>query len=171
MKQSPNVFLIGGMGAGKTTIGRKLAAALHYQFYDIDKEIEFITGVDIAWIFEIEGESGFRARETAMLHKLCTQTGKVIATGGGSVLSLTNRELLKNNGTVVYLKTTIEHQLLRLYRDKQRPLLQVPDKELRLRELMLGREILYQETADLIVETDSRPINNVVQLILTKLRE
>lgn len=158
------------MGAGKTTIGRKLAHFLNYQFYDIDKEIEQATGVNISWIFEIEGEEGFRARETAMLNKLCALDKVVIATGGGSILNPDNRQLLKNNGTIIYLKTTVENQLLRLSRDKQRPLLQVSDREKKLEDLMANREKLYQETADWVIETDMRPLNNVVNLILKKLQ-
>lgn len=171
MNSLSNIFLIGGMGAGKTTIGRKLASLLNYQFYDSDKEIERLTGVNIAWIFEIEGEAGFRKREEEVIKKLSMQPKTILATGGGAILSSNTRAHLKKHGTVIYLKTTVEHQLQRLSRDKQRPLLQVPNRQDLLTELMIAREALYCDTAHFIVETDMKPLHNVVQHILKKLQQ
>lgn len=161
-----NIFLIGGMGAGKTTIGRKLAETLQYDFYDIDKEIEQITGVDIPWIFELEGESGFRQREHLMLKQLATKQHIILATGGGSILDPRNRELLMSRGLVIYLKTTVEHQINRLTHDKRRPLLQVKNRHEVLTDIMTQREQLYRSTADHIIETGAKPITKVISDIL-----
>lgn len=160
-----NIFLIGGMGAGKTTIGRKLAEMLDYEFYDSDREIEHATGVDIPWIFEIEGEAGFRRREHLIIKELTAKNRIVLATGGGTVISPLNRELLAANGVVIYLKTTVDHQLDRLARDKRRPLLQVENREEVLTNLMANRENLYMETADYVIETGEHPVSNVIKEI------
>ncbi|WP_026289616.1 shikimate kinase AroK [Thioalkalivibrio sulfidiphilus] len=165
MTQTGNIILIGPMGAGKSTIGRQLAAALHLPFRDSDKEIERRTGVDIPTIFEFEGEEGFRNRESAMLEELCTEQGIVLATGGGAVMRPQNRALLRDCGLVVYLKTSVKTQLRRTARDRNRPLLQTEDPRARLEELMRIRDPLYREIAELTVDTDRDSIRKVVQEI------
>lgn len=158
------------MGAGKTTIGRKLAELLGYPFFDSDKEIEQRAGVDIAWIFEVEGEPGFRLREHNVIKDLTEQNGIVLATGGGSILKPENRELLSARGTVVYLKTSREQQIHRISKDKRRPLLQVDDKAAALNKIMTQREPLYIDIADFAVETGSRSIQSVVSEIMRKMQ-
>lgn len=153
MINSRNVFLIGPMGAGKTTIGRKLASALGLSFYDTDEIITEKTGVDIATIFDIEGESGFRERESRILDELSQRNGVVIATGGGAILRPENRERLKNRGHVVYLTVPLELQLRRTRRDTQRPLLQTEDPRARLATLQQEREPLYRSIADIVIDT------------------
>ena len=157
------------MGAGKSTIGRLLAKELRMPFKDSDKEIEQRTGADIPWIFDVEGESGFREREQAMIAELCELDGVVLATGGGAVLRPANRACLKSGGHVIYLFTSIEQQLGRTSRDRNRPLLQTADPERVLVDLMAVRDPLYREIADLIIETDERPPRMVVQEILDHL--
>lgn len=164
-----NLILVGPMGAGKSTIGRLLAKELRVPFKDSDKEIEQRTGADIPWIFDVEGEQGFREREQAMIAELCALDGVVIATGGGAVLREANRISLRSGGQVVYLFTSIEQQLGRTSRDRNRPLLQTADPERVLVELMSIRDPLYREVADLIIETDERPPRMVVQEILERL--
>ena len=159
------------MGVGKTTIGRKLADLLGYPFYDSDLEVEERSGVDVAWIFEVEGETGFRQREYKIIQELSENSGIVLATGGGTVVTAENRTLLKSRGTVVYLKTSREQQLHRVSRDKRRPLLQVENKSHVLDKLMAQREPLYLELADLVVETGARSIQSVVNEIIRKLEE
>ena len=129
-----NVFLIGPMGAGKSTIGRLLAKELKYPFKDSDREIEVRTGADIPWIFDVEGEEGFRQREEAMIAELVHEDGIVLATGGGVVMRPANRAALKSGGLVVYLCTSVEQQLQRTAKDRQRPLLQTADPEAVLRD-------------------------------------
>lgn len=157
------------MGAGKSTIGRLLAKELRLPFKDSDKEIEQRTGADIPWIFDVEGEQGFREREQAIIAELCTLQGVVIATGGGAVLRAENRAFLRDGGQVIYLFTSIEQQLGRTSRDRNRPLLQVGNPETVLVDLMSVRDPLYREIADLIIETDERPPRVVVQEILERL--
>lgn len=166
-----NVFLIGPMGAGKSTIGRLLAKELKYPFKDSDREIEVRTGADIPWIFDVEGEEGFRQREEAMIAELVHEDGIVLATGGGVVMRPANRAALKSGGLVVYLRTSVEQQLQRTAKDRQRPLLQTADPEAVLRDLMAKRDPLYREIADLIIETDQRGPKVVVNAILSKLQE
>ncbi|WP_341709087.1 shikimate kinase AroK [Halopseudomonas sp.] len=166
-----NVFLIGPMGAGKSTIGRLLAKELKYPFKDSDREIEQRTGADIPWIFDVEGEEGFRQREEAMIAELVHEDGIVLATGGGVVMRPANREALKSGGLVVYLRTSVEQQLQRTAKDRQRPLLQTADPEAVLRDLMAKRDPLYREIADLIIETDQRGPKVVVNAILARLQE
>lgn len=156
MKYSGNIFLIGPMGVGKTTIGRVLADLLELEFFDSDREIEASTGADIPWIFDVEGESGFRLRETRMIEQLTEKQNIVLATGGGAVLAQENREWLGERGIVVYLKASINQQLERTGRDKSRPLLQTPDPEKKIRELMKIRDPLYCEIADIVIETNRR---------------
>ena len=160
-----NVFLIGPVGSGKSTIGRQLAAQLKLDFFDSDREIENRCGVDIDWIFDIEGEQGFFKREKDLLKELAKMQGIVLATGGTSVLAPENRSLLSSRGKVVYLKASVEQQLQRTYRDKKRPILQVKDKKSRLVQLMKECEPHYNEIADITLETSNSTVVNVVQRI------
>jgi shikimate kinase len=169
MSYSGNVFLVGPMGVGKTTIGRVLADSLGLEFFDSDREIEAATGADIPWIFDVEGESGFRVRETKMVEQLTQKNNIVLATGGGAVISAENRERLKARGVVVYLRAPISQQVERTSRDKTRPLLQTPDPEKKIRELMEIREPLYQEVADIVVDTYRRNPKTVSQDICKQL--
>lgn len=166
MKQSENIYLIGLMGAGKTTIGRQLASALRLPFYDSDKAIEESTGVDIPTIFEYEGENGFRNREQAMIAQLTEINGIVLATGGGAILREENRRQLQNNGFVVYLQCSIEHILQRTRRDTQRPLLNTEDPKQRLEILLKEREPLYLGCADFKIDTGEMQSKAVVKAIL-----
>ncbi len=169
MKPKTNIFLVGPMGAGKSTVGRQLAGLLGKRFQDADQEIEARTGVSISLIFEIEGEAGFRRREAAMLEELTRGEDLVLATGGGAVLAEENRRLLRERGTVVYLNAPLDILLLRTARDKNRPLLKTPDRRKRLEEILAVREPLYRETAHLIVETDQRPPAAVAREIARRL--
>lgn len=166
-----NVFLIGPMGAGKSTIGRLLAKELGIPFKDSDREIEARTGADIPWIFDVEGEEGFRLREESMIAELVGEQGIVLATGGGVVMRESNRRALHGNGLVVYLRTSVEQQLQRTAKDRQRPLLQTANPEKVLRELMAKRDPLYLEVADLVIDTDQRGPKGVVNTIVARLRE
>ena len=151
-----NVFLIGPMGAGKTAVGRQLARRLGLEFADSDAEVERRTGVDIAYIFEKEGEEGFRIREREVIDELTRAAGIVLATGGGAVLAPVNRERLAARGTVVFLDTTIEQQLERTQRSQHRPLLANTDRRARLEELMKIRDPLYRSIAAVTIRTDGR---------------
>ncbi|OTG75809.1 shikimate kinase I [Acinetobacter sp. ANC 4169] len=162
----PNVYLVGPMGAGKTTVGRHLAELLGREFLDSDQEIERKTGATIPWIFEKEGEKGFRNRETMVIDELTARSQLVIATGGGAVTQSPNREFLKQRGIVVYLYTPVEIQLQRTYRDKNRPLLQVENPEQKLRDLLAIRDPLYREIADYIIETNQGAARDLAQKIL-----
>lgn len=164
-----NVFLVGPMGAGKSTIGRLLAKELHYPFKDSDREIEARTGADIPWIFDVEGEEGFREREETMIAELVQERGIVLATGGGVVMREANRKALADNGLVVYLRTSVEQQLQRTAKDRQRPLLQTADPERVLRDLMERRDPLYREIAHLVIDTDQRGPKVVVSTIMAQL--
>ncbi len=157
------VFLVGPMGAGKTTIGRQLAQLLHLEFLDSDQAIEARAGADIPWIFDVEGEAGFREREARIIEQLTQLNGIVLATGGGAILRPENRAALAARGSVVYLHATIRQQLERTSKDKNRPLLQVADPGGRLRELMEERDPLYREIADHIIETDGHSARAVAQ--------
>jgi shikimate kinase len=157
-----SIFLVGPMGAGKTAIGRQLAGRLGLEFVDSDAEIEGRTGVDIAYIFEREGEAGFRVRERDVLDELTSAAGIVLATGGGAVLLPENRERLATRGTVVFLDASIEQQLQRTRRGRNRPLLATADPRARLEELMRVREPLYRSIAALTVRTDGRRLRAVV---------
>lgn len=165
MKQPGSFFLVGPMGAGKSTIGRQLARALKLEFLDSDREIENRTGVDIPLIFELEGETGFRGRETRIIDELTAMPGIVLATGGGAILNPDNRKYLSTRGTVIYLRTSIDQQLRRTAHDQHRPLLQTADPKARLEELMVVRGPLYEETAHLIINTDGCRIRDVVSKI------
>lgn len=166
-----SVFLVGPMGSGKTTVGRQLARLLGYRFVDSDAEIEARTGVDIAYIFEKEGESGFRARESEALDRLTQLPGIVLGTGGGAVLAAGNRERLAARGVVVYLQTAVQQQLSRTRRSKRRPLLDTADPRGRLTELMRQREPLYQSIAALTVPTNGRRSVVVAAEVARRLRE
>lgn len=169
MAEKRNVFLVGPMGAGKSTIGRHLADELHLDFYDSDHEIERRTGADIAWIFDLEGEEGFRKREETVIHDLTDKQGIVLATGGGSIVSKNVRNRLSARGIVVYLQTTIDKQVARTQRDKRRPLLQNGDPELVLRSLAENRNPLYEEVADYVIETDDQSARAVANQIINKI--
>ncbi|MEA3252299.1 MAG: shikimate kinase AroK [Pseudomonadota bacterium] len=168
MQGFPNIFLVGPMGAGKSTIGRLLAAELQRDFLDSDHAIQARCGADIPWIFDIEGEAGFREREVAMLDELTGLSEIVLATGGGAVMNEANRRALRERGTVVYLYTTVEQQLRRTAKDRNRPLLRNKDPEAVLRGLFELRDPLYRATADLVVRTDRRGPRTVVNDILKR---
>lgn len=169
MKTAKNIFLIGPMGAGKTTIGRGLAKALKIEFLDSDREIEQRTGASIPLIFELEGEAGFRARESVAIDDLSRRTGIVLATGGGAILDPKNRNCLAARGFVIYLHAALETLLKRTARDHQRPLLQTDDPAARLAQLVKQRDPLYREIADLIVETGDRAAGSVVRDIVKQI--
>ncbi|KHO64638.1 MULTISPECIES: shikimate kinase AroK [Pseudomonas] len=166
-----NLIIVGPMGAGKSTIGRLLAKELRLDFKDSDKEIEVRTGANIPWIFDVEGEQGFRDREQAVLADLCQEQGLVIATGGGAVMRPENRQALRAGGRVIYLHTSVEQQLARTARDRNRPLLRTANPGQVLSDLLAIRDPLYREIADLIIETDERPPRLVVLEILARLKE
>lgn len=160
MNPSSNLFLIGPSGAGKTSIGRRLATHYGLPFLDLDHEIEEHTGVDVATIFDIEGEAGFRQRETALLDELSTQDGIVLATGAGAILDADNRRCLGEHGFVLWLDASIGQQLERLSRDHQRPLLATPNRKQRLSDMAVIRAPLYQATADLHVSGRSESVEH-----------
>jgi shikimate kinase len=160
-----NIFLIGPMGSGKSAVGRQLAKQLHLSFYDSDVEIELRTGVNIPYIFEREGEAGFREREREVIDSLTQLQDVVIATGGGAILLPQNREYLSARGIVVYLRASIQQQLERTRHGKHRPLLYTDDPEARLRELMTFRAPLYESLAAVIVDTDGRQVRAVADEI------
>lgn len=170
MTVSGNVILIGPMGAGKTTIGRQLAALLHKRFVDADHEIERRTGVAIPVIFEIEGEAGFRRRESAMIGALTQEQDIVLATGGGVVLLEENRQVLKQLGIVVYLRADIETLVERTRRDRNRPLLQTDDPRGRIEQLLREREPIYRQIADVIIDTGTRAPSSVARAIAARLK-
>ena len=166
--ENVNIYLVGPMGVGKTTIGRQLARSLSCEFIDSDHEIEKRTGADIPWIFDIEGEQGFRERERQVISDLVRMHGVVLATGGGAVLDPRNRADLKNNGIVVYLKASVKKLLQRTARDKQRPLLKTDNPRQKLAAILEEREPLYMELADIIVDTEKRNVSNSVNYIINK---
>ncbi len=171
MTSKTNLFLVGPMGAGKTTIGRQLAEALEMEFFDSDHEIEARSGATIPWIFDVEGEEGFRKRERTMIDELSQRQNIVMATGGGAVLSEANRQCLKSRGTVIYLSASIEQLLRRTQRDRNRPLLQTEDPRAKLEELMQIRDPLYREVADVIIKTDHNSIRSTVNKIIQLLKK
>lgn len=160
-----NLILIGPMGSGKTTVGKQLAKRTRMDFVDSDHMIEDRCGVSISTIFDIEGEDGFRKRETKMLTELCDRSGVVLATGGGAIATEENRILLRK-GFVIYLKTSIETQLARTQKNQNRPLLENVDAENKLTELMNERGALYESEADLIVKSGDRVVSKVVEEIM-----
>mgnify|MGYP001820935671 FL=1 len=157
------------MGAGKSAVGRQLARLLHLEFVDSDEEIESRTGVDIPFIFEKEGETGFRKREARVIDDLSRRDGVVLATGGGAIMDLQNRNHLGARGFVIYLHTSVDQQLSRTRRGRERPLLEQDDPRTVLESLMATREPLYREIADLTVDTDGRKVRAVANEILDRL--
>jgi 3-dehydroquinate synthase len=164
-----NIFLVGLMGAGKTTIGRMLARRLGMRFADSDHEIEARTGASVPWIFEIEGEPSFRKREAEMIRELTAGSGLVLATGGGAVLNPDSRRLLAERGTVIYLRASVNSILARTAHDKNRPLLQTADPRKKLEDLTAQREPLYREIADIVIDTGRPNVQSMVQTILDQL--
>lgn len=169
MKIPENIFLIGPMGVGKSTIGRQLANLLNKDFMDTDHEIEKRTGVDIPTIFDIEGEEGFRKREAAVLDEMTSGSNLVLATGGGVILLEDNRRALRR-GFVVYLSASLETLIERTRRDKSRPLLQNTDRQKKIKELMTERDPIYRQESDIIVETDGRSAKAVAKEIVDQLK-
>jgi shikimate kinase len=170
MLSKRNVFLIGPMGSGKTAVGRHLARLLRYTFHDSDADIEARTGVDIAFIFEKEGEPGFRIRERESIDRLTRLESIVLATGGGAVIDPANRAALAERGVVVYLVTSVNQQIERTRHARHRPLLHDTDPEQRLKDLMARRATLYAEIADLTIITDARRVQLVAEEIHQELR-
>ncbi|MDH5360808.1 MAG: shikimate kinase AroK [Gammaproteobacteria bacterium] len=160
------IFLVGLMGAGKSTIGKQLAKVLHKEFVDSDREIEAQTGATIPLIFELEGEEGFRRRECEMIDRLTRQADTVLATGGGAILNEENRKVLRERGLVVYLHATVDQLLERTRMDRNRPLLQTEDPRARLEELLEARDPLYRDVADITVDTGKSSIRDVVQQLV-----
>lgn len=165
------IFLVGPMGAGKTTVGQQLAKRLGLEFVDSDKEIERRTGANIPLIFELEGEEGFRKREAAVIDALTQRPGIILATGGGAVLCAENRQHLASRGFVIFLHAPVEQLLERTYRDRNRPLLQTENPRAKLEELMAMREPLYREVAHMTLETANRTVRAVVQDVIKKLKQ
>ena len=169
-KPLPNVYLIGPMGSGKTTIGQRVAVRLGLEFLDCDHELEAQTGASVNLIFDVEGEAGFRARETRMLRKLTARRGVLVATGGGVVMRRRNREMLRQSGLVVFLRTSVAQQLRRLSRDKTRPLLQAPDRKERLERLARERNPLYEALADIDFPARNRSPDTAAQALADLIR-
>ena len=165
MNKPRNLFLVGPMGSGKSAVGRQLARLLHLEFVDSDEEIEARTGVDIPFIFEKEGEEGFRKREVKVIDELSQREGIVLATGGGAIADPESRSRLGARGFVVYLHTSVNQQLERTKSGRERPLLENDNKEKVLQDLMDERDPLYREISDLIVETDGRRVQTVAREI------
>ena len=159
------------MGAGKTTIGRHLASVLRMPFIDTDQLIEDRCGADIPWIFDVEGEEGFRKRELKVLEDVCTGSAAIVATGGGIVMAEQNRHLIKSSGLTVYLHATLEQQLERTSKDRNRPLLNGEDPEQVLRELIAVREPHYRELADIVYQTDNRNPRNTASEIARQIEQ
>ena len=166
----PNIYLVGPMGSGKTTIGQRLADLLGLEFLDCDQELEAHTGASVSLIFDVEGEEGFRARETRLLADLTNRKGVLIATGGGAVLREENRRMLRETGLVVYLKTSVAQQLRRLSRDRSRPLLQTEDRRARLEALAEHRNPLYEEVSQIVFPAQNRGLDAVAKDLEQKIR-
>ena len=169
MTASENLFLIGPMGSGKSAVGRQLARRLRLEFIDADAELESRTGVDIAYIFEREGEPGFRAREKDLLDELSRRNGVVVATGGGAVLDAETRKRLRERGRVVYLRASVDQQLARTRHGTHRPLLNNTDPRGTLERLMTVRAPLYEEIAEIVANTDGRKVATVVEDVLRQM--
>ncbi len=168
---SGNIFLVGPMGAGKSTVGKQLAKSLGRDFYDSDKELEKRTGVSVSWIFEMEGEEGFRIREQKIIDELTGLKDIVLATGGGVVLSEENRRVLRSRGHVVYLSASVDQLLRRTAKDKSRPLLQTENPKQRVKEILSQREPLYQDVADIELRTGEQSIQHVVSGLIKQLEQ
>lgn len=166
MEAFSSIFLVGPMGAGKTTVGRQLAAALGYAFVDTDHEIEQRTGADIPWIFDVEGEAGFRRREAQVIEDLTLRKRLVLATGGGAVLLPENRKALHERGFVVYLSANISQLMARTARDRKRPLLRTDDPRGVFERLLRERGPLYREVAHLVINTDAGNVREAVSSIV-----
>ena len=166
-----NIYLVGPMGSGKTTIGQRLARRLGLEFLDCDHELEAHTGASVSLIFDVEGEEGFRARESRLLAELTARQGVLIATGGGAVLREENRRMLRETGLVVYLKTSVTQQLRRLSRDRSRPLLQTEDRRARLEALAEHRNPLYEEVAQIVFPAQNRALDAVAKDLEHKIRQ
>ena len=163
---SKNIVLVGPMGSGKTTVGRRLAHELNQDFYDTDHEIIDKTGVTIDHIFDIEGEDGFRERESKILENLCQMSNIILATGGGIVILPKNREILKNVGLVVYLSSSVDQLLMRTAKSKTRPLLEnSADRRKTITELVDARDVYYREVASLVVDTTGKKLHEVINII------
>ena len=169
MQKPQSIFLVGPMGVGKTTVGRHLAELLGYDFYDSDREIENKSGATISWIFDVEGEAGFRKREQAMIDELTCMPSIVLATGGGAVIKEINRQHLKARGIVVYLKADVDELVRRTEHDKGRPLLQTENPRKKLEELIVQREPWYLEVADLVFDTRHKSSHTAARALLSKL--
>ncbi|PHY05219.1 MAG: shikimate kinase [Alcaligenaceae bacterium] len=169
--ESTPVFLVGMMGAGKTTIGKALAKVLRREFLDLDHELEARCGVRIPTIFEIEGEVGFRKRECQVLDDCSLRPGLVMATGGGAVLAAENRQALRTRGVVVYLRASVDELYRRTSRDRNRPLLATSDPRGTLRSLLALREPLYQEVADIVVDTGAVSVSQLVAQLVERLKQ
>lgn len=165
MQMTGNIFLVGLMGAGKTTVGKQLSRHLGKAFYDADHEIERRTGVNIPLIFELEGEAGFRKREAGVIEELTALCNIVLATGGGAVLQAQNRHCLQRNGTVIYLRAQVAELWQRTRNDRNRPLLQGLDPRAKLEQLFVERDPLYREVADFTVDTGGQPVSVIVHHI------
>ena len=161
-----NIFIVGPMGSGKSTVGKIISSELFLTFYDTDEEIETRTGASIDWIFDLEGEEGFRKRESKILEEMVQKNSIVLSTGGGIILSESNREMLSSRGTVFYLATPIAVQLERTSKDKDRPLLKDGDPGEILKNLHLARESLYKEVADYSVNTEGKSSQEVSSEII-----
>lgn len=168
MSKHDNIFLVGLMGAGKTTVGKLLSKRYHKTFHDSDHEIESRCGVKIPVIFEIEGEAGFRKREEIAIAELTALSNVVLATGGGAILSAANRELLKSRGIVIYLRGTPEHLFERTRHDRNRPLLQTSNPLAKLRELYQQRDPLYREVSDVVIDTGRQSVAGMARGLFQK---
>ena len=171
MKMPGNFFLVGLMGAGKTTVGRSLARSTGKTFLDSDHEIEARTGVRIPTIFEVEGEGGFRARECSVIAELTSMHNIVLATGGGAVMHPDNRAALRRGGYVIYLRASVEDLYQRTAHDKNRPLLQTANPKARLAELFEARDPLYREVADLVVDTSRQTVQHLTHQLILQLEK
>lgn len=170
MNKSSNIYLIGPMGAGKSSVGRVLATLTGRQFYDSDHEIIERTGVKIAWIFEIEKETGFRLREAMIIKDLCQQENIILSTGGGCIVTPSTREVLKKTGTVIYLKVGLAEQLTRTKRTDTRPLLEVENPKAKLIELNQSRTPIYETLADYTIKTDKKKPKKIAEEIMKLLK-